>query len=419
MSQGRLLVACDFGTTMFRALATELGPNGQLEVVGCAQEKAEGFQDGDFVNLGAGSRCIARTMRALEADGEIYVTGFTYSISGSHLRSVRATAQVPIGPGPRPIRPVDVDEARNRARSMAIPFDHKILTVTPVEFAVDRVRGIVDPVGRVGSQLEMQAHLITGSRSVLHNIENAVETAKYRPLSEEVDVLAAGEALVTAGEREEGAMLVDVGGHATNWAVYRKGAVVASGSVPLGGHHLSNDLAHGLRISLEEAEKVKRARGVVLRSLVEQVPIEVLFEEERPEETPGIVAAVLEPRFEEILSYVKKDFGDRRELGRLAAGVVLTGGGARCRGSAQLCEEVFDLPTECRWLPPGLRGAERLPKGQWATVVGLSLCVARDTAEAGDEADQRRSGSGLLGRLRGLLRREREPGPEVQAEAEA
>ncbi|MFN2370489.1 MAG: cell division protein FtsA [Candidatus Krumholzibacteriia bacterium] len=407
MSQGRLLVACDFGTTMFRALATEIGPGGQLEVVGCAQEKAEGFHDGDFVDLATGSRCIARVMRALEADCDIYVTGFTYSISGSHLRSVRATAQVPIGPGPRPIRPADVEEVRGRARTMGIPFDHKILTVTPVEFAVDRVRGVVDPVGRVGSQLEIQAHLITGSRSVLHNIENAVETAKYRPLAEEVDVLAAGEALVTRAEREEGAMLVDVGGHATTWAVYRKGAVVASGSVPLGGHHLSNDLAHGLRVPLEEAEKVKRLRGVVLRSLVDAVPVEVLFEEERPEETPGIVAAILEPRFEEILAHVKKDFGDRRELSRLAAGVILTGGGSRCRGSAQLCEEIFDLPTECRWLPPGLRGADRLPKGQWATVVGLSLCVARDTVEAADAVGPRGTGPGLLGRLRGMLRRDR------------
>ena len=417
MSQGRLLVACDFGTTMFRALATEIGPGGQLEVIGCAQEKAEGFQDGDFVNLGTGSRCIARTMRALEAACDIYVSGFTYSICGSHLRSVRATAQVPVGPGPRPIRAADVEEARNRARSMAFPFDHKILTVTPVEFAVDRVRGIVDPVGRVGSQLEMQAHLITGSRSVLHNIENAIETAKYRPLAEEVDVLAAGEALVTAAERQEGAMLVDVGGHATNWAVYRKGAVMANGSVPLGGHHLSNDLAHGLRIPLEEAEQVKRLRGVVLRSLVEQVPIETLFEAEQPAETPGIVAAILEPRFEEILAFVKKDFGDRRELARLSGGVILTGGGARCRGSAQLCEEVFDLPSECRWLPPGLRGADRLPKGQWATVVGLSMCAARDTVETVQPEHERGAGPGLLGRLRGLLKRDPDPAQEQEAEA--
>ncbi len=417
MSQGRLLVACDFGTTMFRALATEIGPGGQLEVIGCAQEKAEGFQDGDFVNLGTGSRCIARTMRALEAACDIYVSGFTYSICGSHLRSVRATAQVPVGPGPRPIRAADVEEARNRARSMAFPFDHKILTVTPVEFAVDRVRGIVDPVGRVGSQLEMQAHLITGSRSVLHNIENAIETAKYRPLAEEVDVLAAGEALVSGAEREEGAMLVDVGGHATNWAVYRKGAVVANGTVPLGGHLLSNDLAHGLRIPLEEAEQVKRLRGVVLRSLVEQVPIETLFEAEQPAETPGIVAAILEPRFEEILAFVKKDFGDRRELARLAGGVILTGGGARCRGSAQLCEEVFDLPSECRWLPPGLRGADRLPKGQWATVVGLSMCVARDTVETAQPEHERGRGPGLMDRLRGLLKRDPDQDQEMEAEA--
>ena len=417
MSQGRLLVACDFGTTMFRALATEIGPDGRLEVVGCAQEKAEGFHDGDFVDLGSGSRCIARTMRALEADCDIYVSGFTYSISGGHLRSVRATAQVPIGPGPRPIRPADVEEARGRARSMAIPFDHKILTVTPVEFAVDRVRGIVDPVGRVGSQLEMQAHLITGSRSVLHNIENAIETAKYRPLAEEVDVLAAGEALVTRAEREEGAMLVDVGGHATGWAVFRKGAVVATGQVPLGGHHLSSDLAHGLRIPLEEAEKVKRARGVVLRSLVERVPVEVLFEQEQPEETPGIVAAILEPRFEEILAFVKRDFGDRRELARLGAGVILTGGGARCRGSAQLGEEVFDLPTAARFTPAALRGADRLPRGQWATVAGLSLCVARDTVEAGDDGEPGGRGPGLLGRLRGLLRRGEPAATGLEAEA--
>jgi cell division protein FtsA len=417
MSQGRLLVACDFGTTMFRALATEISASGQLEVVGFAQEKAEGFQDGDFVNLATGSRCIARVMRELEKQCDLYVTGFVYSIAGSHLRSVRATAQVPIGPGPRPIRPADVDEAKTRARSMAIPFDHRILTVTPVEYAVDRVRGVVDPVGRVGSQLEMQAHVITGSRSVLLNIEHAIETAKYRPLAEEVDVLAAGEALVTPADRDEGAMLIDVGGHVTNWAVYRKGSVVASGSVPLGGHHLSNDLAHGLRIPLEEAETVKRARGVVLRSLVGHVPIEVLFEKEKPEDTPGIIAAILEPRFEEILTYVKKDFGDRRELARLGAGVILTGGGARCRGSDRLCEEIFDLPAECRFVPPGLRGADRLPKGQWATVAGLSMCVARDSVEVADEAESQGGGPGLLGRLKGLLRRGAPAPQELEAEA--
>lgn len=411
MSQGRLIVACDFGTTAFRALVTEIGADGSLEILGCSQEPAEGFQDGDFVNLAAGTRCIARTMRALEADCDIYVSGFTYSVSGSHLRSVRSTAQLPIGPGPRPIRPGDVEDVRGRARSMALPFDHRILTATPVEFSVDRVRGIVDPVGRVGSQLEMQAHLVTGSRSVLHNLQNAIETAKYRPLGEEVDVLAAGAALLTEQEREEGAFLVDMGGQATNWAVYRQGAVLACGSVPLGGQHLTGDLAHGLRIPLAEAERVKQLRGVVLRSLVESVPVDVLFEEERPEETPGLVAAILEPRCEEILTYVKKDFGDLRELSRLGAGVVLTGGGSRCDGTRQLCEEIFDLPVQCRLLPAGLAGTDRLPPGQWATVLGLSMCVARDAVDA-EAAEEGGRGGNLLGRLRQVFR------PREQAAAE-
>jgi cell division protein FtsA len=415
MSQGRLIVACDLGTTTFRALVTEATETGDLEIVGFSQENAEGFLDGDFVDLGKGSRCIARTMRQLEANSDIYVSGFTYNISGSHLHSVRATAQVPIGPGPRPIRESDLAEARNRTRSMSIPFDQKILAVTPVEYAVDRVRGVVDPVGRMGSQLQMQAHLITGSRSVLHNLENAIETAKYKPLGEEVDILATGTALLRPGDLEQGVILVDVGGLATNWAVYRKGAIVANGMVPLGGEHLTADLAHGLRVSTQEAERVKITRGVVLRSLVEEVSIQVLFEEERPEETPGLIAAILEPRVEEIFTHVKNDFGDLRELAGLGAGVVLTGGGSHCQGTRQLCEEVFDLPVKRRYLPDRLLGAEKLPPGQWAAVLGLSMWAARDAGEF--TAKEERNGNGrFFSRLRGIFKK---PGDDESMSARA
>jgi cell division protein FtsA len=238
---------------------------------------------------------------------------------------------------------------------------------------------------------------------VLHNLENAIETAKYKPLGEEVDILATGRALLRPADLELGVMLIDVGGLATNWAVYRKGAIVANGMVPLGGEHLTADLAHGLRISTDEATEVKVNRGVVLRSLVEEASISALFEEERPAETPGLIAAILEPRVEEIFTYVKNDFGDLRELAGLGAGVVLTGGGGRCRGTRQLCEEVFDLPVRRRRLPGGLIGAERLPDGQWATVLGLSMWAAHD-AEGFAEVEDPGDGGGWLGKLRGLFR---------------
>ncbi len=415
MSDGKLIVTCDFGTTMFRALVTEVGENGSFEVVGFAEEPAQGFHDGDFVDLSAGSACITRLIGKLEEATDIFVSGFVHNISGSHLRSVRATAQLPIGPGPRPIRQGDLDEARMRASTMAIPFDHQILSVTPVEYAVDRVRGVVDPLGRVGSQLEMQAHLITGSRSVLHNIENAIATAKYKALGEEVDVLATATALLSTRERTDGVMLIDVGGHATNWAVYRKNAILACGTVALGGWHLTGDLAHGLRITRDEAEQVKRTRGVVLRSLVDQVPLDVLFDERRPTETPGLVAAVLEPRMEEIFACVKADFGDPRELASLKGGVVLTGGGSRCKGTDGLCEEVMDLPVRRAYVPASLKGADTLPDGQWATALGLSLWLSLGEGgrQTGEEATGR---GGWLGRIRGRFRKA-QPAAEMTAEA--
>ncbi len=404
MSQGRLIVACDFGTTGFRALVTEMIADGALEIVGCAQEKVDGFQDGDFVDLGAGARCIARCILELESDSEIYVSGFTYNITGSHLHSVRATAQVSIGPGPRAIRQSDVDEVIKKARSMAIPFDQKILTVTPVEYSVDRVRGILDPLGRVGSMLEITAHLVTGSRSVLNNIENVIETAKYKPLGEEVDIMAAGMALLEAQEKEQGVMLIDIGGDITNWAVYRKGAILTNGSIPWGGNNMTGDLAHGLRVAWDEAEEIKCQRGVVMRNQVAEVSLSALFEEERPESTQGLIAAILEPRMEEILTLVKKDFGDVQELATLGAGVVLTGGGSRCQGTSSLCEEIFDLQAQERYLPEDLAGADQLPDGQWATVIGLCRWSARDVVQAGPQEEPGRGG-GLLGKLRGMFNR--------------
>ncbi|MBU8870489.1 MAG: cell division protein FtsA [Gemmatimonadales bacterium] len=407
MGQGRLIVACDFGTTYFRGVVTEADPSGELEIIGCAQEKSEGFQDGDFVDLGKAKECIARTLKTLEKNTDIDVSGFTYNISGSHLHSVRATSQVPISNGPRPIKESDVEEAKTRAGTMDIPFDNKILTITPVEFAVDRVRGIVDPINRVGSHLEMQAHLITGSRTVLHNIENAIEDAGYQPIREEVDILAAGVALLTRPEMENGVLLMDVGGLVTNWAVYIKGTVVANGMVPWGGEHLTADLAHGLRISLEEAEKVKRLRGVVLRSLVAESSVETLFEENSPEETPELVAAILEPRLEEIFTLVKQDYGDLRQLANLGSGVILTGGGSLCEGTVGLCEEIFDLPVQGRYLPFPLRGGDRLPKGQWATALGLASWVARDTTFSARSEDKASSG-GLWGWICGLFSSDRD-----------
>ncbi len=378
---GHVIVACDFGTTVFRAVAVEVLDDGRLAVLGAASERAAGFQDGDFVDLRAGSRAIQRTLRALESAAELEVEAFFHNVAGPHLRSVWARGQVQVGSAPRAIRDRDIEAVIAKARSLAIPFDHQILAVNPVSYTVDRVGNIVDPRGRTGSQLEVQAHLITGSRSVVRNVEQAIDAAGYTAAGHAVDVLAAAACLVSEAEKDAGVLLVDIGGLATHWAMLRAGRLVGVGSVPWGGMHLTRDLSHGLRVELDAAERLKCARGVALRSLVESASLDVLFDDDRPQETPGLVAAILEPRLEEILTLVKSDLGSDRPLTDLAAGLILTGGGSRCDGSVPLCEEVFGMSVQPRFLPDDLPGAEHLGEGQWATALGLALWAGAGAVE--------------------------------------
>lgn len=399
MENGHLIVACDLGTTAFRVLVTAVGPEG-LRVLGSGRADTTGFRDGDFVDLARGGRALLAAVEAAETSADVDITGFYYSVSGSHLHAMEARCQFQLGAERRAVTEDDVAEVMGRAHSISIPFDHAILVANPVGFTVDGIGGIVDPVGRLGSHLEVDAHLITGSGTVLQNVEEVFGRIKREPVGWCVDVLAASAVLLSPAEKEMGVVLVDMGGTATQWVVFRHGRIAGFGRLPAGGRLLTDDLAHGLRVSPDQAEEIKRARGVVLRSLVEEVDPEVLFEEEQPVESPGLIATILEPRLEEIFALVKKEIGPDLQSGDLRLGVVLTGGGARCEGTAALAEEVFQRPVDLRLLPADVPGVARLPEDQWATALGLATWAAGDVA-----GDERGHGNTSRGGVRGLLRR--------------
>lgn len=373
MDYDQLIVVCDLGTTEFRTLVAAPATQGGLQVLGVGVTETAGFRDGDFVDIGSGSRALARSVRMAESDADVDISGFYYAISGSHLRSVWARGRHQIGPGRRTVTDADIAAVIERANSIAIPFDHAILATNPVAFSVDGIDGIVDPLDRQGSMLEVNAYLITGSRSVQNSIENTIDRSGYQAVGWRIDVLATAQALLSSEEQNDGVVLIDVGGSMTQWVVFRSGRIAGSGMVPWGGVHMTSDLAHGLRVGQPTAEDTKRRSGLVLRSLThDEVDTDVLFEEEEVEVTPGLIAAILEPRLEEIFRLVREDMGAVFEPGQLLRGAVVTGGGARCEGTAELCEEVLGLPARLRHEPWGLGGGRTLPDGQWATAVGLA-----------------------------------------------
>ncbi len=406
MDYDQLIVVCDLGTTEFRTLVAAPADQGGLQVLGIGVTETAGFRDGDFVDIGSGSRAMARSVRMAESDADVDISGFYYGISGSHLRSVWARGRHQIGPGRRTVTDADIAAVLERANSIAIPFDHAILATNPVAFSVDGIDGIVDPLDRQGSMLEVDAYLITGSRSVQNSIENTIDRSGYQAVGWRIDVLAAAQALLTPQEQEEGVVLIDVGGAMTQWVVFRSGRIAGSGMVPWGGVHMTSDLAHGLRVGQSTAEDTKRRSGLVLRSLSrDEVDTDVLFEEEEVEVTPGLIAAILEPRLEEIFRLVREDMGAVFEPGRLLQGAVVTGGGARCEGTAELCEEVLGLPARLRHDPSGISGGRALPDGQWASCVGLAYWALSGDEPVAPEDDTPGEGGGVGGFLKGLFRR--------------
>jgi len=372
MGQPQLIVATDFGTTTFRTLVVNVHPDGSMSVVGRGEVQTSGFKDGDFVDLDAGYNAVRRMIEQAEKTADVDISGIYYTITGSHLRYLYARSQHQIVNGPRSISQDDIEAVLDKARTMSIPYDHSILSVNPVEYSVDGVSGILNPAGRIGSHLEVEAFLITGSRSVTGNIERTVNMAKLEAAGWCIDVLAAATALLTSEEKEAGVILLDIGGTESNWVMFRNGGMAGCGRVPWGGVHLTVDLAHGLRCSESEAESIKLERGLVLRSLAEGVNTDVLFDDDEISETPGLIAAILEPRLEEIFRLMKNDMGQAGQISHIKNGIVLTGGGSRCNGSAALCEEVFSVPVVTRYLPDNLLNETSLLDGQWASVLGLA-----------------------------------------------
>ncbi|MBU0743594.1 cell division protein FtsA [bacterium] len=407
MEYDQLIVVCDLGTTEFRTLVAAPAADGGLQVLGAGVSEAAGFRDGDFVDIGSGSRALARAVRMAESDADVDISGFYYGISGSHLRSVWARGRHQIGPGRRSVTDADIAAVIERANSIAIPFDHAILATNPVAFSVDGIGGIVDPVDRRGSMLEVNAYLITGSRSVQSSIEKTIERAGYHAAGWRIDALATAQCLLSAQEQREGVVLIDVGGHMTQWVIFRSGRIAGSGMVPWGGAHMTSDLAHGLRVGQTTAEATKCESGLVLRSMAhDEVDTDVLFDDDDDVDvSPGLIAAILEPRLEEIFRLVREDMGASFEPGLLLRGAVVTGGGARCEGTAELCEEVLGLPAEVRLAPYGLSGGRQLPDGQWATAVGLAFwALAGDEPVVPPEGTQA-GGRGVGGFFKGLFRR--------------
>jgi cell division protein FtsA len=273
-----------------------------------------------------------------------------------------------------------VDRALDAARAINLPQDREIIHALPQTYVVDDQDGVKEPIGMSGVRLEVEVHLVTGATTSVRNVVRSVNRAGLQVQDIVLEPLASAEAVLSDEEKELGILLIDLGGGTTDVALFRDGAIWHTGVLPLGGDHISNDVAVGLRTPTAEAEELKKRHGCALTALVredEVISVPSVGGRKARELSRQILSEIIQPRVEEIFTLVARELTKAGLEDAAAAGVVVTGGASILPGVPELAEQVFDLPVR-RGLPTGVGGLSDVVRSPiYSTGVGLALYGAR------------------------------------------
>jgi cell division protein FtsA len=396
----RYVVALDVGSTKTCTLIGEMEEEGGVKFAALGAAESKGWRKGQIVNLELAVSSIRRAIEEAETIVNVPVESALIGVAGVHVRGLNSRGGLTVGARPRDIQRDDVRRAIEAARGVSLPEDREVLHVLPQEFFLDRQDNIRDAIGMVGVRLEANVHIVTASGSSTQNIVTAVNRAGVHVDDTVLEPLASAEACLTQDERELGCCLLDIGGGTTDLIAFTAGVVRHTASIPVGGDHVTNDLAVGLRTPVPEAEKIKREHACAFRDLVkEDFAIEIASVGDRPPRTifARMLNDIVEPRVQEFLMLVRDELRRAGLESQVPAGIVLTGGGAKLRGLVELAEHVFKLPVRVA-APRGLAGmSEEVSQPEYSTAVGLVLYGARTRRLAGARP------TGWTGKLKALF----------------
>src|SRR6266568_1316478 len=373
------IVGLDVGSMKVSTLIAAARESG-LQPLGLGVAESKGIKKGSVVNLEAVAESIKTSVGEAEAMAGFEIETVYVGLAGPHIKSFNSRGVTSILTRMREISRDDVRRAIETARAIALSPDREIIHILPQEFTVDDQSGIGDPLGMVGTRLEVNVHIVTSSTTAAQNIVTAVNRSGLLAGDTVLESIAAGEAILSEDEKELGCVLVDIGGGKTNVAIYHHGAVRHTVVVPLGGELFTSDIAVGLRTSIPEAERLKREQGCALPSMIENDKLfEVVGVGSRHTRTvaPQVLSDILQPRAEEMVHIVRNEIRSAGYERQAGAGLVLTGGGAMLKGFADLAEELLDLPVRIG-VPAAfgeslLENRPQLMGPEFATVTGLVL----------------------------------------------
>ena len=380
-NEHNLITVLDTGSAKTVALICEATDAG-LRYRGHGMAESRGSRKGIIVELDKAVQSIHKAVEEAEKLAGLQVGNAVVSVAGSHIKGVTSRGGVTLSSRPRDVAREDIRAAVEKARSVTLPEDREVLHLLPQEFILDDQAGLRDPAGMVGRRLEVNLHMVTASQSATQNVVTAANRAGLQIDNVVYEALMSADSTLRADEKELGVCLADIGAGSTDMIVYVDGMVAHTGVVPVGGDHFTNDIAVGLRTPLVAAEKLKKAFGHTISSKVsEGNEIEVPAVGDRPSRLmpQRFMAEILEPRATELCELMRDHLKQAGVLDLCPAGVVLTGGGSRMEGLAELCQQTLDRPIRLASPEPISDMPPQLAEPEFATVVGLAMYAHRTT----------------------------------------
>lgn len=367
------VVGLDIGTTKICCIIGERTSDG-IDIIGIGSHPSKGLRKGVVVNIESTVSSIKKAVEEAELMAGCDVTSVFAGIAGGHIKGINSHGVVAIKD--KEVKATDVDRVIDAAQAVSIPIDREVIHVIPQQFIVDEQDGVHDPVGMSGVRLEAKVHIVTGAVTSAQNIIKCCNRAGLNVDDIILQQLASSEAVLSFDEKELGVVLVDIGGGTTDIALFSSGSLVYTSVLTLGGNHLTNDVAVGLRTPAHEAEKIKQRYGCSMAGMVhkdETIEVPSVGGRNPRILSRQILAEIVEPRMEEIFNLVHQEIARSGYEDMVAAGIVLTGGTSIMEGMSELAEQVFNLPVR-KGVPTRVGGLVDVMRSPiYSTGVGLVL----------------------------------------------
>lgn len=381
MAKSRIVASLDIGSSKIRTVVgimdeASLVPN----IIGVGIAPSTGLRKGAVIDVEETINSISSSLEDAERMAGEPINHVFLGVGGNHIDSLNSKGVIAVAHAENEISEEDVDRVLEAAQAVTIPSNRRILRIIPKTFTVDEQKGIKYPVGMTGIRLEVETHIITGFEPVIKNIEKCV-------LQSGVDIddiipacLASSEAVLSKRQKELGVVVVDIGCGGTSVTVFEDGATLHTSVIPVGGENVTNDVAIGMRTSIDTADKLKIEYGSVNPEEVndrETIDLSLLSKIDTHLISKKQVVEIIQARYHEIFVLVKDELAKIHRDGMLPAGVILTGAGAKMPGVIDLARETLNLPAQIGF-PQNYDGVvDKIDDPTYATAIGLLLWGSR------------------------------------------